>query len=173
MSLASMVVGLAEAGVRFVIIGGFAGNAHGSTIVTEDLDICHDTEPGNLKILADLLASWDAYPRGMEPGLPFYMDVRTLRNMSVLTLRTRQGDIDLLANVEGVGDYEQCAATAEWIDFASVRFQILGLDALIASKKAAGREKDLQHLRVLEAVRELRRKESTPPTSDSSSSDPD
>lgn len=157
MSLSSMVVALARAQVRFVVIGGYAGTAHGSTIVTDDLDICYDTALDNLQVLADLLASWDAYPRGMEPGLPFYMDVRTLRNVSVLTLRTREGDIDILAHVEGVGGYAECAASAEWVEFASVRFQILGLDALIASKKAAGREKDLQHLRILEAVRELKR----------------
>lgn len=146
-----------------MVVGGYAGTAHGSSIVTDDLDICHDTALDNLKILADLLASWDAYPRGMEPGPPFFMDVLTLRNAPILTLRNRHGDIDVLDRVEGVGMYEQCAASAEWVEFASVPFRILGLDALIAAKKAAGREKDHQHLRVLEAVRELRNKSDASP----------
>jgi hypothetical protein len=31
---------LCDAGVDFVIVGGFAGMLHGSTLVTRDLDVC-------------------------------------------------------------------------------------------------------------------------------------
>ena len=157
MSLLSMVVGLQEAGVRFVLVGGLAATAHGASRVTDDLDICYDRERDNLEQLATLLASWNAYPREMEPGLPFFMDARTLRNTSILTLRTRQGDIDLLDRVEGVGDYNACLEASERLTIGSEDIRVLKLDALISAKKTAARPKDFEHLQELEAIQALRR----------------
>ena len=31
---------LSDAGIDFVVVGGFAGVLHGSTLVTRDLDVC-------------------------------------------------------------------------------------------------------------------------------------
>jgi len=50
-----MIEGLTTASVEFVVIGGVAARAHGSTRVTEDLDICYETEPENVDRLAALL----------------------------------------------------------------------------------------------------------------------
>ncbi len=63
-----MVIGLQEVEIRFVLVGGLAATAHGASRVTDDLDICYDRERDNLDRLSALLASWDAYPRDMEPG---------------------------------------------------------------------------------------------------------
>ena len=79
MTLLGMVAQLAKAEIRFVVIGGLAMRAQGSTRLTEDLDICYDPEPENVQRLASLLADWHAYLRGVEPGLPFVMDARTFR----------------------------------------------------------------------------------------------
>lgn len=155
MSLTSMVIGLQKAGVRCVVIGGYASMVHGSPRVTNDVDICFDREPDNLRHLADLLAEWGAYPRDMEPGLPWIMDAATLRNASILTLATREGYLDLLDRVEGVGDYAACVADSEWAELMGTPFRVLKLDALIRAKRAAGREKDLIHIRELEYLREL------------------
>ena len=159
MSLLSMLIELVEADVQFVMIGGFAAVAHGATIVTEDLDICYDRSPENLEALARILDSWGAYMRGAPPGLPFFMDVRTLKNTPVLTLRTRQGDIDIMDRVEGVGEYEQCLAASEWVSVPPVRVRVLNLEALIAAKKATRRPKDVERLRELEVLRERRQRE--------------
>ena len=42
---------LVQAGVDFVIVGGFAGVVHGCTCVTQDIDICCDFSPANLLAL--------------------------------------------------------------------------------------------------------------------------
>ena len=42
------------------------------------------------------LRDWNAYPRGIEPGLPFIMDAATLRAVPHLALSTSKGDIDVL-----------------------------------------------------------------------------
>jgi hypothetical protein len=52
-----IISGRANAGVRFVIVGGVAGTAHGSTRLTNDIDICYDTSPDSLEALATLKSS--------------------------------------------------------------------------------------------------------------------
>src|SRR5215208_6151389 len=51
---------LHEAGVRHIIIGGFALNAHGVIRPSRDLDIVPDPDPANLERLAALLADLGA-----------------------------------------------------------------------------------------------------------------
>jgi hypothetical protein len=158
MSFASMLQGLTAAGVRFVVVGGVAAAAHGSAHVTNDLDICYDTAPDNVARLATLLAEWEAYPRGVEQGLPFFMDERQFRTTPVMTLTTREGDLDVLDRVAGVGNYPK--ALGESVDFEAfdVRFPALDLPALIRAKRAAGRPKDVAQLPELEALAALRRR---------------
>jgi predicted nucleotidyltransferase len=155
MSLLGMVRGLGEAGVKYVVIGGVAGAAHGSVRVTDDLDICYETSEENRSRLAALLVGWQAYLRGVEPGLPFILDERTLRDSETLTLVTSQGNLDLFQRVAGVGSYADCIARSEGVAVGDVRFDVLDLRALIDAKRAAGRGKDIEHLRELEALLEL------------------
>lgn len=156
MSLLGMVAGLTRAGVNFVVVGGVAASAHGSARVTDDLDVCYDTAVPSLERLAQLLASWHAYPRDIESDLPFIMDAQTLRMAPTLTLDTSEGRLDLLDTVEGVGSYDACRAASELIrvtvDNQSIGFHALTLEALIRAKRAAGRRKDLDHLVELEAI---------------------
>ena len=56
MSLLGMVRGLSGAAIRYVVIGGVAGTAHGSVRVTDDLDICYESSDENRTRLARLLA---------------------------------------------------------------------------------------------------------------------
>lgn len=158
MSLLGMLKGLTDAKIEFVVIGGVAARAHGSPRITEDLDVCYCTEKENLDLLAGLLAAWHAYPRGVESGLPFIMDRRTLETTPILTLATDQGALDLFDVVAGVGEFAAvCNASVE-IDGGAVRFLALDLPGLVKAKKAAGRPKDLDQLPELEALIELRRR---------------
>ena len=43
-SAGSLLRALVEGRVRFVVIGGLAAQAHGSPLITEDLDICFDLD---------------------------------------------------------------------------------------------------------------------------------
>ena len=152
MSFGSILQGLTAAGVRFVVVGGLAGAAHGSRHVTDDVDVCYDTAPDNVGQLVALLAAWAAYPRGVERGLPFFMDERQLRATPLMTLTTGEGFIDVLDRVDGVGGYAEALAQSEEFEAFGVRFRALTLPALIAAKRAAGRPKDIVHLVELEAL---------------------
>ena len=54
-----------------------------------------ENEPDRLVRLAQQLREWEAYPRGIERGLPFIMDAVTLRAVRQLLLTTLRGDIDV------------------------------------------------------------------------------
>lgn len=153
-----MLQGLTAAGVRFVVVGGVAAAAHGSAHVTNDLDVCYDTAPDNIARLAALLADWDAYPRGVDRGLPFFMDERQFRTTPLMTLTTREGDLDVLDRVAGVGAFAEALAHSMEFDGFGVRFPVLDLPQLIRAKRAAGRPKDIAQLPELEALAALRRK---------------
>ncbi len=158
MELTRIVAGLRDAGVEHVVIGGLAANVHGSARITADVDICYDPAPENRERLARLLAGWHAYMRGVEPGLPFTMDARMLRDCPVMTLVTDVGDVDVMDRVAGVGEYPAVRAASVQAAVAGVPTRVLALDALIAAKRAAGRRKDREALLELEALREERRR---------------
>lgn len=146
---------LVAQGVRFVVIGGVAATVHGSARFTNDIDICYDTAPDNIQRLVAILSKWHAYLRGVERGLPFIMDARAFRTTPIMTLTTDVGDIDVLDRVPGVGDYAAAVAVSETARIGIVEFRALTLDALIASKQAVRRKKDVEQLVELEALREL------------------
>jgi predicted nucleotidyltransferase len=161
MSFASMLGGLTKKKIRFVVIGGVAAAVHGSARVTNDLDICYDAEDRkNIAALAALLATWNAYLRGIEKDLPFVMDERTLRGAPIMTLTTTEGDIDVMDRVAGVGDYDAVRKHSERINALGVTFRVLDLPSLIKAKRAAGRPRDFDHLPELQALLELRRRQS-------------
>jgi len=159
-----MLRGLRSANVEFVVIGGLAAAAHGSRRVTDDLDICYDAAKTNVARLAKLLSKWNAYPRGIERGLPFFMDERQFRTTPVMTLTTREGFVDVLDNVKGVGAFNACRERSERIAAFGIRFRVLELGALIDAKKATGRPKDIDHLPELEALLLLRNQSTKSPS---------
>jgi hypothetical protein len=156
MSFATMLQGLQSNKIRFVVVGGVAATAHGSRRVTDDLDICYDNGEKNISALAATLIEWHAYPRGIERGLPFFMDARQFRTTPIMTLTTREGFIDVLDVVKGVGEYSQCRKRSSPVEAFGIRFRVLDLPALIDAKRAAGRPKDVDQLPELEALLAIR-----------------
>jgi hypothetical protein len=59
-----------------------------------EIRVERDTQ--KLERLGHQLREWNAYPRGIEAGLPFIMDAATLRAVPHLALSTTKGDIDVL-----------------------------------------------------------------------------
>jgi hypothetical protein len=152
MNFDAAVQSLADAGVVFVIIGGWAAILHGSVHTTGDLDICFSRERENLKRLAKALAPYHPRLRDFPPDLPFIWDDTTLRNGTVFTLSTDLGVIDLLAEVAGVGDFTAVKDHSITVDAFERKVLTLDLPSLIRSKRAAGRVKDLQVLPELESL---------------------
>lgn len=166
MTLVAMWEGLVRAGVRFVVIGGVAATAQGSVRITEDLDICYDPAPDNAEHLARLLNNWHArlfLPREPETRLPFVIDAKTFRDAPNLTLVTDLGRLDILGFVTGLGGYSVALSASEAVHVGAVDLHVLTLDALIATKRAAGRQRDRDHLIELEAIRALKQLQAKAP----------
>jgi predicted nucleotidyltransferase len=163
MSLQSLITSMVAARVDFVVVGGVAGGIHGSPFATNDLDVCYATSHANMTRISKLLGAWAAYPRGWEPGLPFTTDARTLKTTPILTLRTAEGDLDLLDRVDGVGTYTEVFESSEEVTAFGIRFRVLTLDALIRARRASARPKDLAQLPTLEALAELKSSDTSSP----------
>lgn len=145
---------LNDSGVRYVLIGGLAGIAHGSTRRTEDIDVCAPLDDDNI---SRILAAYRAInPRHrMRPDLPpLSDDPANIRGFKNLYLVTDLGSIDFLGDLPGVGDFQTVMTHTIELDLQGVRCQVLTLDALIAAKKAARRRKDVYDLAEYEVIRQ-------------------
>lgn len=149
---------LVERGVDFVVIGGIAGVLHGSARNTFDLDICFATDEANLAALGDVLVALGARLKGVDDDVPFVPDVRTLRQVELLTLVTTFGELDVLARPPGAPAYSDLRRNADRYDLGGFNVSVASIDDLIAMKQAAGRAKDLLDVEQLEAIKRLRRR---------------
>lgn len=148
-----LIDALCEREVEFVIIGAVALVLHGSPRVTQDLDICYSRKPANLERLAASLAPFRPTLRGAPPDLPFRLDFRALHAGLNFTLTAEPGDIDLLGEVPGVGEYEQVSGDAISMEVYGHQVLVMSLDALEKAKRAAGRLKDLADLEEIQKLR--------------------
>jgi hypothetical protein len=154
-----LLTALDRNGVDFVVIGGLAGLAQGSSYPTFDLDVAYSRDEGNLRRMAAALGEIKVTLRGAPADLPFQVDDQTLRNGSNFTFATAHGSFDILGDVDGVKSYEGLHRNAkrEWI--SGVEVLVASLDDLIAMKRAANRVKDqLMVLEYVELADEIRRR---------------
>ena len=127
---------LAEQNVELILIGGVAATIHGSTRLTNDLDIVYRRTPDNMARLVASLVSHHPYLRGAPPNLPFHFNVETFPRGLNFTL-----PFSIKLEVFGISCY------------------CLGLQRLIEVKRATGRPRDLEVIAELEALQEEREKQ--------------
>jgi len=148
------VQALCDAGVEFIIIGGWSAILHGSAHVTSDLDVFFARRKGNLRRLVEALAPYHPRLADSPEGLPFSWDETTLSNGAIFTLTTELGRIDLLGEVSGLGSFDEVASSSLIVDAFGRKVRTLDLPSLIAAKRATGRQKDLLALPELESLLE-------------------
>ena len=147
---------LAGAGVECIVVGGVAANLLGSARTTVDLDVVYRRSDENMGRLAAALAPIHPYLRDVPPGLPFALDLPTLQRGLNFTLTTDLGALDLLGEITGGGEYDDLAAESFAAAGLGDSVRCVSLERLIATKRAAGRPKDLVALSELEALLEER-----------------
>lgn len=152
MRVVEAVRALSDGGAEFVIIGGWSAVLHGSSYVTNDLEVCYSRSRENCRRIVDSLRPYHPRLRDLPKELPFVWDPATLANSTVLTLNTDLGAIDLLAEVSGIGVFEDAKRHSIRVPAFDREVWTLDLPSLIKSKRAAGRGKDLQLLPELEGL---------------------
>jgi hypothetical protein len=145
---------LVDAQVEFVLIGGWAAILNGSSRTTRDLDICFARTAENRRRLAAALGPYNPRPRDFAAELPFVWDAATLDHGTVFTLTTTLGSIDILAEVSGLGSFDQVRKVSKLVEAFGRQVWTLDLNGLILAKRAAGRPKDLEALLELESIRD-------------------
>jgi predicted nucleotidyltransferase len=133
---------LADNGVEFVIIGGFAGVVHGCTYVTQDVDICCDFSVPNLLKISKSLKRVHPVHRMTPNRLKLELNQSNASQFRNLYLDTDIGQLDCLSFVQGVGDYHKVKERSLLIEVEGVKMRVLNIEALIESKKAMNRPKD-------------------------------
>ena len=153
---AGLIRVLADAEVELILIGGVAAVVHGSARLTRDVDVVYRRTDANIVRTVEAIAPYDPYLRGAPSGLPFRWDVATVSRGLNFTLTTRLGDLDLLGEVVGGGNYDQLVQHSEPVRIFDRDVRCLTLDWLIKIKRAAGRPRDFEAVAELEAIREER-----------------
>ncbi len=141
-------------GVRYIVIGGVAARVLGSPLLTADLDICYARDKANHEAIAGVLQQVHARLRGVEPGLPFRLDAKTIANGDSFTFVTDFGAFDILGTPSGTSGYTDLVRNALRVDLDGITALVAGIDDLIRMKRAAGRPKDLMAVEELGALRD-------------------
>jgi hypothetical protein len=154
---------LAKHEVRFVVIGAFAALMHGWNGATEDVDITPDRDVRNLVRLAAALRELEAVvkrPDGsLDPEAP--IDDQRLRMQDRWLFETKHGDLDVVLNPAGFAGYGTLVTEATIEQVGEVAVAIASLEAVIRSKEAAGRPKDLAVVPVLRRLRDEQQRGTT------------
>ena len=145
---------LLEHDVEFLVIGGVAAHLHQTGHATVDIDICPSSEGANLERLAAALRSIEARLRveGEPAGIAFDPHPQQLRQLSMLTLLTVHGPVDLCFAPAGfLGGYDSLVPGHVVVVVSGVEVPVASLADVVRSKRAAGRPKDIVALPALEA----------------------
>lgn len=152
--LKDLIIRLRNSATDFVLAGGFGVMAHGSSLMTRDVDVACRMDPDNLLRLYKALEDLHPVHRMTPQRLPFTMDLAADSGLRNLYLSTDWGQLDCLGEIKGIGGYDECLRRSEPIDIDGHEVRVLSIDALIEAKRAMGRPRDLHAVLELEAIRE-------------------
>ena len=163
-SVEAIVRALNDAGVRYLVVGGLAVNAHGYERLTKDIDLVLSLDTQNLKTGLDALLGI-----GYRLSIPVSIDDvtdprlrkswRDDKNMIVLKMWSddhRRTPVDIF--IEEPFDFEAEYGQADWFSVSSALLMpVVRLATLLEMKKTAGRPQDLADIEDLLTVDRLRR----------------
>ena len=139
-----VLVALADARADFLLIGGWAMAVHGRPRATEYLDVLVRATPANSARVFAALAAFGAPvgPHGVDRNT--FLSEGPAYRIGVKPLR-----IEVLTKISGVS-FDEAANEALDADVDGRVVVVIGREALLRNKRAAGRHKDLDDVEWLE-----------------------
>lgn len=154
LNLKKLVARLHERDVSFILAGGFGVVAHGSNLLTRDVDVVCSMHQKNLHTLFEALEDLHPVHRMTPQRIPFTREQVDEGNLKNIYLSTDWGQLDCLGEIKGIGDYAACLARSVGVQLGDMEIRVLDLDAMIDAKRAMKRPRDLHAVLELEAIRE-------------------
>lgn len=134
--------------VRYLVVGAYAVGVHGRPRATKDLDVWIEASTDNSVKVMNALRVFGA-PLGDLQARDFEMAG------TGFMMGSPPRRIDVLTKIDGVR-FEEAALRAIEASFDGVPTKVIGLEDLLANKRASGRLQDLADVRALERLREPR-----------------
>jgi hypothetical protein len=135
--LARVVAALNSQKLEAVLIGNAAAAMQGAPVTTLDFDFMFRDTPTNLRKLKAVAASLDAMI--LRPFYPVSKLYRVVDDASGL-------QADFMPVIHGVRSFEGLRSRATQHAVGKIKVKVASLPDIIASKKAAGRDRDNPHL---------------------------
>ena len=137
---------LLAADVRFMVVGAYAVGVHGRPRATKDLDVWVEPSVENAPKVIRALRDFGAPLMGLTEK-----DLQTPD--AGLQIGREPLRIDVLTKISGIS-FDEAWPTRTHADFAKdVHCAVIGIEALIANKRAAARPQDLADVEALEKIR--------------------
>lgn len=134
-----------NSGVEYLVVGGWAVSVHAEPRYTKDLDLLIGGSADNSARVTEALRTYGAPAALIEA-------VSSMTREEFVFIGVPPARIDLLREIPGVA-FEDAWERRKDVAWAGTVVHVIGLDDLIAAKRAAARPKDLEDARTLEAVR--------------------
>ncbi len=142
--------------VQYVIVGGVGSILQGANIFTRDIDVCPENNKENFERLSEALKELGGRLRGAtDVEIPITPEL--LQNMQIGTWVTNYGDFDIIHDIPAgengaLYEYEQLYNNRKDVTYIGLVVHVASLENIIASKRFAGRAKDLAVLPELEEL---------------------
>lgn len=150
--LTTLLARLAASGVDFVLVGGLAAVAQGAPVTTFDVDIVHARTPENIDRLVAFLGDVNARYRRRPGGAPLPPSRIALEGPGHSLFMTDLGPLDVLGEIDQGLSYEDLVPDSVTVELSGHTTRVLGLAAIVRSKRKSNHPKDRQILPVLEEV---------------------
>lgn len=141
--LQGVFASLQKHNVKYLVIGGIAAVLHGVPRATFDLDILIEADPENARLLLDALLE-------AKLGTAALTSVEDLLAHEI-TIFKDWVRIDVQTATPGLS-FNEAWQRREIMTYQGQEFYVVSKTDLVASKRAAGRERDLEDVRLLEDV---------------------
>lgn len=140
-----LLLGFADAGVDFLVVGAHAVGYHGLPRATQDLDIFVRPSRDNAELVYQALADFGAPLDSVGVTRQDFEAPGTVYQIGVPPRR-----IDILTEISGV-TFDEAFEDHGSLDFDGRAIHYIGRDALIRNKKVSGRPKDIMDVQRLQS----------------------